>query len=140
MTENKFYSYSGFGKPQEVAIEDLVIESNYLGDVTNDFLEVYEEYKNESDEELNEHLGYYGVYRNPKKSVFQEMNTCSYGLAKNEYLEDWEDDKKERIEVSNPDSICSSCYYEFKHFAEAYINDEQEYICITCYEENVFED
>lgn len=88
MKTNKYYFYNGFSKPKEIDMENIVIENNYKGDVTDEVLEEHNYWFNESDKEYNEHLGYYGIYRNPTLEELQEVNRM-YGLGDNDYLEDF---------------------------------------------------
>lgn len=89
MTTNVFYFYNGFEAPKKVNIDEITIVHNYLGGVTSDFIEVYNDWKDDSDDALNEQIGFYGVYRNPTVDTFRELNVYKYGLEENEYLDEW---------------------------------------------------
>lgn len=85
---DKYYFYNGFEAPQEIDLKDVTFESNYLGDVTEEFTEEHNEWKAEEDRLYNEMMGVYNIWRNPVLGDFQEVNE-RVGLGKNEYLEEW---------------------------------------------------
>lgn len=89
----KLYYYSGFGEPEEIDIDNVAITSNYLGDVTDDFMELYKEvlvgYTLEEAQE-NQPLYDYRIWINPTLKQLQEQNVSSYGIPKDTYLEDFE--------------------------------------------------
>lgn len=92
----KFYSYSGFGSPELLAIgfdnliKDLSVESNYLGDVTDDTIEELEDWLNTFDtiEEMQEHHENVvnGIWINPTYENLKDFN-LSVGLDENAYIE-----------------------------------------------------
>lgn len=84
----KYYFYNGFGKPEEIDIRDVIVESNYRGNITDEMTEEHEEWKSESDEEYNEHMGFYGIYRNPTIEEFRIVNEM-FGLDEDTYLDEW---------------------------------------------------
>lgn len=83
---DKYYFYNGFAEPRLIDISDLEVESNYLGDITEEVLEEYENWKDESDVDFNEQMGYYGIYRNPTRKMFEELNINVFGLSKGDWL------------------------------------------------------
>ena len=93
MTNKKIelYSYNGFSKPEKINVNDLIIESNYLGDMTEDFLEDYNQtIKHESLEDMqeNQFLFDYGIWINPTLKQLQTFNKSKM-LSKNDYLENF---------------------------------------------------
>ena len=87
---DKYYYYNGFEEPQEIDLDDMTIESNYLGDITEEFMEEHNEWKTEDDSLYNEMMGVYNIWRNPTLEDFQEVNE-RVGLWTNAYLEEWQD-------------------------------------------------
>lgn len=85
---NKYYIYNGFNKPELVDIENVIVAHALQGDKTNIFLEEHNEWKDEADEDYNEQMNNYGVYRNPTLEDFQIANR-SYGLENDTYLNEW---------------------------------------------------
>lgn len=86
---DKYYFYVGMDKPKLVNLNDLMLDHNYLGDITSDFLQEHEEMKDDSDVDYNNELGLvYGVLRNPSIETLREINK-HYGLSQNDYLEDF---------------------------------------------------
>lgn len=83
--ENKYYFYNGFRPPEVVRVEDLEIEGNYKGDVTEEVMEIHEEFKDDQDIDYNIHMGEYGIIRNPSLEDFRELNR-SFGLREDEFL------------------------------------------------------
>lgn len=79
MTTKQFnvYGYSGFDKPellitQKEEISSLIINSNYLGDITEDFIEEYNSVKNDYDA-IREILEDYGMILNPTLKELVEL-------------------------------------------------------------------
>lgn len=87
------YYYSGFSEPEKIeSIESLFLESNYLGNVTDEFMEEYEFHMKDgdiADFQENQFVASYGVWVNPTKEQLQEYNK-SVMLDDNEYLQDFE--------------------------------------------------
>lgn len=88
---NKYYFYNGFNEPKEINPLSVELMSNYLGDVTNDFLEELEAVLSYckaqgSFKYFNEEIGF-NIYRNPALEELQLINTNVYGLSKNDYLD-----------------------------------------------------
>lgn len=91
----KFYSYSGFGEPQLLAVgldeltKNLVVMSNYLGDVTEDTLEEIKDCIDYFDtvEAMQEHGDNYagGVWINPTYKNLSDYN-LTVGLDEDSYL------------------------------------------------------
>lgn len=86
--EDIFYFYNGFEPPKEIDLNDLVLNHNYKGEVTNEFLEEHEEWKKENDRDYNANMFEYRIFRNPKIEEFQEANEY-FRLDKNCYLDDF---------------------------------------------------
>lgn len=94
----KFYSYNGFNKPQFLATgikeleKNLIVESNYLGDLTDDTIEEIKEHVKMFDtiEEIQCHDENYinGVWINPTLKNLQNYNQY-VGLDENSYLENF---------------------------------------------------
>lgn len=92
----KFYSYSGFEKPELLAIgfdnliKDLSVESNYLGDVTDDTIEELEYWLGLFDtiEEMQEHHENVvnGIWINPTYENLKDFNLY-VGLDEDAYIE-----------------------------------------------------
>lgn len=92
----KFYSYSGFESPELLAIgfdnliKDLSVESNYLGDVTDDTIEELEYWLGLFDtiEEMQEHHENVvnGIWINPTYENLKDFN-LSVGLDEDSYIE-----------------------------------------------------
>lgn len=91
--EKHIYIYSGFGEPEKVeSFEEIAVESNHLGDVTEEFQEEVDWHMDvDTLEELqeNQFFAEYGVWINPTKEQLEEYNE-SIGLDKDEYLQDFE--------------------------------------------------
>lgn len=90
--EISLYFYNGFSKPQKIDVEDFRLSNNYLGDITDEFKEFYEEtMENYTIEELekNQPFAMYDIWVNPTIKELQRQNTNVYGLGKNDYLEDF---------------------------------------------------
>ena len=99
MKLNGIYSYAGFGKPKKVAdslnelvkllqSEELVISDNYMGEANDDVMElIKDDYNNLK--LLHDDLILYSLWLDPLISEFQEINTHSYGLDANCYLNDF---------------------------------------------------
>lgn len=88
----KLYSYTGFSEPEEIDINDLAIQSNYLGDITDEFMEEYSYVANNYtlEEAISEQpLAAYGIWIEPTLEILQDKNQYSYGLARNTYLENF---------------------------------------------------
>lgn len=91
----KFYYYSGFGEPQLLAvgldklIKDLKVDSNYLGDVTEDTAEELVDLLDMFDtiEEMQEHgeNNVAGIWINPTLKNLADYN-LSVGLNEESYL------------------------------------------------------
>ena len=84
-------SYNGFSAPCEVDVDNLVLVSNYLGDVTEEFMEYYQEVLDTWDYEdiVSEQPFYsYGLWYNPTVDMLIEFNK-SVGLHEWDYLEEW---------------------------------------------------
>lgn len=99
INEIKFYSYNGFEEPQLIAIgvkelkRNLQVESNYLGDVTNDTLEeikyLLDAYDNNI--QLMQHYGdnyCNSIWIEPSINNLIAFNR-SVLLDEYTYLEDW---------------------------------------------------
>ena len=86
---DRYYFYNGFEAPQEIDLDDMTLESNYLGDMTEEFTEEHIEWEAEDDSLYNEMMSVYNIWRNPTLEDFQEVNE-RVGLDKNEYLDDWQ--------------------------------------------------
>lgn len=75
----KYYFYNGFAEPRVIDMKETEFTRGQVlyanTDVTDEVLEEHNFYDKESDEEYNEQMSYYGVYRNPKLSSFVEANT-----------------------------------------------------------------
>ena len=92
----KFYSYSGFESPELLAIgldnlmKDLTVESNYLGDVTNDTIDELTDWLDIFDtiEEMQEHHENVvsGIWINPTYENLKDFN-LRVGLNENDYIE-----------------------------------------------------
>ena len=92
----KFYSYSGFGSPELLAvgfdnlIKDLSVESNYLGDVTDDTIDELKDWLDLFDtiEEMQEHHENVvnGIWINPTYENLKDFN-LSVGLDEDAYIE-----------------------------------------------------
>lgn len=90
----KLYYYSGFENPKKIDIEDVVITSNYLGDITEDFMDLYRDVLDNytlDDAQENQPLYDYTIWINPTLKQLQEQNVLSYGIPKNTYLDDFEE-------------------------------------------------
>lgn len=104
---NGIIFYTGFNEPELLAesfrdlVSEVVIESNYNGNVTNEFLEVLtdelhfiglsidtplNELSAEQCDVLNAELSDYGIYTRPTLSELQDYNE-SVMLDRNRYLE-----------------------------------------------------
>lgn len=87
----ELYFYNGMQAPEKIDVNDVKIDSNYLGDVTDKFISEYHEMldhytlKEMTD---NQPLYEYNVFINPTKQQLQEYNR-SVLLDKNQYLEDF---------------------------------------------------
>lgn len=93
----KLYYYSGFEEPKEIDLNDIVVTSNYLGDVTEDFLELYNEVLEDytlEDAQENQPLYDYRIWVNPTLKQLQEQNQYPYGIPKDTYLEKFEGHKQ----------------------------------------------
>ncbi|XWX32565.1 hypothetical protein LCFBJUUZ_CDS0106 [Staphylococcus phage PG-2021_76] len=96
----KFYSYSGFAEPQLLAvgldnlIKDLVVESNYLGDVTEDTVEELTDWLDIFDtiEEMQEHDENHvaGIWINPTYKNLSNYN-LTVGLDEESYLKNFKE-------------------------------------------------
>lgn len=90
-SRNHLYFYNGFNKPEKIDIFDksFRIKSTYLGDVTDEFYEIVNEYKNKSFETLQNEQPFahpYNIWVAPTLKDLQEFNR-SVGLDNNEYLD-----------------------------------------------------
>lgn len=89
----ELYYYNGFSEPEKInGFEKLSVESNYLGDVTYDFLAEFNsriEDVDIADLQKNQYVAEYGVWVNPTKDQLQAFNR-SVMLDENEYLQDFE--------------------------------------------------
>lgn len=89
----ELYYYDGFSEPKKINnVDELTIESNYLGDKTDEFMEEYNIEVNQSSlEELqeNQFFAKYNIWVNPTKEQLQEFNK-SLLLDENEYLQNFE--------------------------------------------------
>lgn len=98
----KFYSYNGFESPELLAIgfddliKDLTVESNYLGDVTEDTIEELTDWLDSFDtiEEMQEHHENVvnGIWINPTYENLKDFN-LSVGLDENAYIESFKSGK-----------------------------------------------
>lgn len=87
----QLYFYNGMHAPEKIDINDIQIDSNYLGDVTDTFISEYKEMLDHYTlKEMidSQPLANYGVYVNPTKKQLQEYNR-SVLLDDNQYLEDF---------------------------------------------------
>lgn len=92
----EFYSYSGFERPELLAIgfdnliKDLTVESNYLGDVTNDTIDELADWLDIFDTigEMQEHHENVvnGIWINPTYENLKDFN-LSVGLDEDTYIE-----------------------------------------------------
>lgn len=99
VNELEFIWYSGFGEPELLAVgfnelkETLTVESNYLGDVTDDTLEglsdIIEMFDTVEDAQKYGENVFNDIWINPTLENLQEVNVHSYGLCKNDYLENY---------------------------------------------------
>lgn len=83
-------SYSGFSAPCEVDVDNLVLMSNYLGDVTEEFLEYYKDIMDTWDYVDivdNQPFDVYGLWYAPTVEMLMEFNK-SVGLSEWDYLEE----------------------------------------------------
>ena len=92
--DGKLYYYAGFSVPERIDdVGSLTIESNYLGDVADEFIEELQAYKYESDEEITREQPFaypYNIYFLPYKFQLQEFNQ-RVGIGEDEHLNDWQD-------------------------------------------------
>ena len=91
----KAYFYNGFKKPVLLAesleslMNDVHVESNYLGDQTDMVRSIGEEFKQHRDiESLKDELAMYDIMINPTLEELQEKNR-SYCLDDDTYLDDF---------------------------------------------------
>lgn len=84
------YFYNGFKSPVKINLEDIIITSNHLGDVTDEILEEISSHKQESlkDWKDNQYLSNYGIWIAPDLKSLQEYNR-SVGLDESEHLENF---------------------------------------------------
>lgn len=95
-----FYYYAGFSEPEFLAsnlkdfMDNVVVESNYLGDVTENIKEEINEVillnnsdieSKEFEEDLKDILYSYSIFFNPTKEELEEMNKV-WCLDKDTYL------------------------------------------------------
>lgn len=92
MNDNiQLYFYNGMQAPEKIDINDIQIDSNYLGDVTDTFISEYKEMLDHYTlKEMidNQPLAEYDVFINPTKKQLQGYNR-SILLDDNQYLEDF---------------------------------------------------
>lgn len=90
--EVELYYYDGFSEPKKITnVDEITIESNYLGDKTDEFMEEYNIEVNQSSlEELqeNQFFATYNIWVNPTKEQLQEFNK-SLLLDENEHLQNF---------------------------------------------------
>ncbi|EJA1928457.1 hypothetical protein MWQ86_000109 [Staphylococcus pseudintermedius] len=96
--ELKFYSYTGFSEPKLLTdsfkelSKKLIVESNYLGDVTNDTLEEISELIENFDtiEDMQKYGENYvnGIWINPTYQNLKDYN-LSVGLNEDDYLQNF---------------------------------------------------
>lgn len=94
----KFYSYTGFESPELLAIgfdnliKDLSVESNYLGDVTDDTIEELKDWLDLFDtiEEMQRHHENVvnGIWINPTYENLADYNLY-VGLDEDSYIENF---------------------------------------------------
>lgn len=98
-----FYAYSGFEPPTKIAdsIRDFMsklkdketnIESNYLGNITQDVYDELEEIimlEGEEERLINDVTTPFNIYYNPYVESFQMLNQERFDLPENENLEQW---------------------------------------------------
>lgn len=78
--------------PEKIDVDDVKIDSNYLGDITNKFISEYKEMLDHYTlKEMidNQPLAEYAIYVNPTKQQLQRYNK-SVLLDENQYLEGFE--------------------------------------------------
>ena len=88
----ELYFYNGMQAPEKIDVDDLVIESSYLGDITDNFISEYKEmleFYTLDDMIENQPLTKFNIYVNPTKEFFQDYNK-SLTLDKNQYLDEFE--------------------------------------------------
>lgn len=88
----ELYFYNGMQAPEKIDVDDVKIDSNYLGDVTNKFISEYKEMLDHYTlKEMidNQPLAEYAIYVNPTKQQLQRYNK-SVLLDENQYLEGFE--------------------------------------------------
>ena len=94
----KFYSYSGFGSPELLAIgfdnlvKNLTVESNYLGDITDETVEELADWLDsfntiEEMQEYHENV-VNDIWINPTYENLKNFN-LSVGLDENTYIENF---------------------------------------------------
>lgn len=109
------YIYAGFDVPKKLnSVHDLVIDSNYLGDLTDEFNEEFEvevEQSTLAELQENQFFSGYGVWVNPTKEQLQDFN-ASVMLDENEYLQDfkgyeklYKDRYNEVVKIIEDDSL-----------------------------------
>lgn len=120
----KVYYYGGFEKPELLAsnfeeMNNVTVSSNYLGDMTEEFMEELEEFYHHDFEdsedlaELNEMLGYYNMFANP---TLEQLVTASLAwFDKNSVPHEHFEDFGNQYEVSE---IANRTYDDFKNYCE----------------------
>lgn len=130
--ENKYYFYNGFAKPLLVEVEELTLTDNYRGNMTDDLLESHAEYVNQSDDDYNEEMSYYGILRNPKLVDFMLMNSAWFDHNNlTTYLEDW----SERMSVLDKFELVELIDKEFNEIED--IDWEEDLVDIDYYAEQL---
>lgn len=84
----KLFFYNGMSKPKEININDIVLDHNYLGNITAEFIEEYNSIKSSmsiEDIEENQPFYNYNIWVNPTRDMLQDYNK-SKGLDKDQYL------------------------------------------------------
>lgn len=88
--KGKLYFYNGFSEPKLIDLKDFVIQSNYLGDVTEEFCEELNFYFSEVETDIQEEQPFfsYGIWFKPTLKDLQNFNVRVM-LEENSYLENW---------------------------------------------------
>ena len=92
MNTTKIYFYNGFDVPELIDIKTIELASNYLGDITDDFVEEFNYFVTSwtmDDMKENQPLSQnYFIWIDPKKEQLSEFNK-SVMLPENAYLEEF---------------------------------------------------
>lgn len=92
----KLYFYNAMAEPKEIDINNILIDHNHLGDISEEVKIAYDEivsiYSLKEIEE-NQFLYNYNIWINPSKKMLQEYNNTK-GLPTEAYLENFKADNQ----------------------------------------------